>query len=255
MTATLAWLCVLTTPAVLAIEVPTLYSAEVPYDDKADDPRADAYRTALTEVLRRVSGSELAENALLVEELFPSPASFVVQFRRGADDTLWVLFDGEAIERTLRATGQTVWGSDRPLTLVWMAVDWGQGDREILGAGDDRQSLQETRSINRNRMLRERLLDSAARRGIPVALPLLDSEDLQKVSFSDVWGGFDDRVVDASKRYEANSVLIGRIRPGSSSRNRWTYHFGGEQRSWSGEPEVVLAQIADLLASEIAIQG
>ncbi len=255
LTATLAWLCVLISPAVSAVEVPTLYSAEVPYDQEATDPRAKAYEAALLEVLTRVSGSELANNELLVEELFPSPASFVVQFRRGSADTMWVSFDGEAIERTLRATGQTVWGSDRPLTLVWLAVDWGQGKREILGAGDPQLSLGQTRSIDRNRLLRERLLNYAERRGLPVALPLLDSEDLQKISFSDVWGGFDDRVLEASDRYEADSVLIGRIRPDSRSRNRWTYHFGGEQRSWTGEPEVVLAQIGDLLASEFAIQG
>ena len=103
--------------------------------------------------------------------------------------------------------------------------------------------------------MRERLLNVAQRRGVPIALPLLDSEDLQKVSFSDVWGGFDEQLIEASRRYDANSVLIGRVRPGSSQRNRWTYHFGGEQRSWNGEPEVVLAQIADLLAQEFAIQG
>ncbi len=232
-----------------------MYSAEVPYDSEADDPRAAAYEAALLEVLTRVSGTELANDAVLVEELFPSPASFVVQFRRGSADTLWVSFDGEAIERTLRAAGQTVWGSDRPLTLVWLAVDWGQGEREILGAGEPQMSLDETRSIDRNRLLRERLLDYAERRGLPVALPLLDSEDLQKVSFSDVWGGFDDLLLEASTRYDADSVLIGRIRPDSRSRNRWTYHFGGEQRSWTGEPEVVIAQIADLLAREFAIQG
>ncbi len=255
LTATLAWLCVLITPIAAAVEMPTLYTAEVALDTEADDPRSLAYEMALVEVLMRVSGSDLAADALLVEELVPSPASYVVQFRRGSEDTLRVSFDGEAIERTLRAAGQTVWGSDRPLTLVWLAVDWGQGEREILAADDPELSIDEARSINRNRLLRERLLEHAERRGLPVAFPLLDSEDLQKVTFSDVWGGFDDLLIDASRRYEANSVLIGRVRPESSQRNRWTYHFGDQQRSWNGEPEVVLGAIADLLAQEFAIQG
>ena len=63
----------------------------------------------------------------MVELLFPNPSAYIVQFRPGEDDTLWVSFDGDAIERVLRQAGQTVWGSDRPLTLVWLAVDWGQG--------------------------------------------------------------------------------------------------------------------------------
>ncbi len=116
-----------------AVEVPSLYTAEVPFDRDASDPRADAYETALKEILMRVSGSDLACNAAAVEELFPNPASYVMQFRPGADDTLWVSFDGQAIEQTLRNAGQTVWGADRPLTLVWLAVDWGQGEREIVG--------------------------------------------------------------------------------------------------------------------------
>jgi hypothetical protein len=48
------------------------------------------------------------------------------------------------------------------------------------------------RSIDRNRLLRERIQATASRRGVPVAFPLLDTEDLQNVSFTDIWGGFDD---------------------------------------------------------------
>ena len=102
--------------------MPTLYTAEVPFDREAEDPRNDAYQAALVEILLRVSGPALAENELAVAELFPIPASYVTQFRSGADDTLWVSFDGQAIERVLRNSGQTFWGADRPLTLVWLAV-------------------------------------------------------------------------------------------------------------------------------------
>lgn len=250
------WLCVFFTSAAWAVEVPSLYTAEVPFDQQARDARAEAYERALVEVLTRVSGSELAADGPLIAELFPNPSAYVVQFRPGSGrDTLWVSFDGEAIEDILRRAGQTVWGGDRPLTMIWLAVDWGRGFREILAAEDSERSADQRRSINRNHRLRERLLEIAERRGLPVAFPLLDTEDLQKVSFSDVWGGFDQRVVEASRRYEAGSVLIGRIRPGSSQQSRWTYYFGDEQRSWSGEPEVVLRQVADTLAHEFAIEG
>ena len=88
-----------------AVEVPTLYTAEVLYDREATDPRADAYAAALQTILLRVSGSELANNSAVVEELFPNPGSYVMQFRPGSEDTLWVSFDGEAIEQTLRNGG------------------------------------------------------------------------------------------------------------------------------------------------------
>lgn len=256
-------LCVLATlflslaemPKAQAVEVATLFTAEVPLDPEAEDPRNDAYAAALVKVLLRVSGPELTNYPEIIEELFPDPAAYVTQYRPGSDESLWVLFDGQAIETTLRNAGQTIWGNDRPLTLVWLAVDWGRGEREIIAADDPNHTQREARSIDRNRMLRERVLEIAAQRGLPVAFPLLDTTDLQSVTFSDIWGGFDDRVLEASQRYEANSVLIGRLRPSSSQRNRWTYFFANDRRGWGGEPEAIINQVADLLAAEFAVGG
>lgn len=254
--ALLIFLAALTLSAMArAVEVPTLFTAEVPFDREAENPRTDAYKLALAAVLLRVSGSELGNNEEAIDELFPNPASYVMQFRPGAEDTLWVSFDGQAIEKELRNSGQTVWGPDRPLTLVWLAVDWGQGSREIIGADDPDRAQNESRSIDRNKLLRERILEIAERRGLPLLFPLLDTVDLQSVTFSDIWGGFDERIIAASERYEANSILIGRIRPASSRRENWSYYFSGEQRSWNGSPESVVGEVADLLAAEFAVGG
>ena len=155
----------------------------------------------------------------------------------------------------LRNNGFTVWGSERPATLVWLAVDWGQGEREIIAAEDPDTIEREARTIDRNRLLRERLLEIADRRGLPIMFPLLDTTDLQTVTFSDIWGGFDERIVEASGRYDITSVLIGRVRPASAERNRWTYYFGNDQRTWSGTPEAVVGQVAGLLAAEFAVGG
>jgi hypothetical protein len=238
-----------------AVEMTSLYTAEVPLDPSQNDPRSVAYEDALAVVLLRVSGSGIGDDPEMIDLLFPNPASYVVQFRPGEADTLWVTFDGNAIEDVLRRNGQAVWGRDRPLTLIWLAVDWGQGEREILGADEPERSDDQARTIDRNRLLRQRVLDVAERRGLPVAFPLLDTEDLARVTFPDIWGGFDELVLDASQRYEANSVLIGRVRADTGQRNRWTYHFAGAERAWTGEPEMVINLVADMLAAEFAIGG
>jgi len=238
-----------------AVDVPALYSAEVPLDEDADNPRDDAYRAALVEVITRVSGSELSAKIDAIDALFPVPSAYVTQYRPGAGETLWVTFDGEAIERVLRAAGQMVWGSDRPLTLVWLAVDWGQGEREIIAADDPDRMTQQARSIDRNRLLRERVLEIAEKRGLPLVFPLLDTTDLQNITFSDIWGGFDEQIIAASRRYDAKSILIGRVRPSSAQRNRWTYVFGDKTRTWVGPPEMVVGHVADLLAAEFAVGG
>lgn len=192
---------------------------------------------------------------MAVERLFENPAAYVMQFRPGAANSLWVSFDGQAIEQTLRDAGQVVWGADRPLTLVWLAVDWGQGNREIVSADDPEDADIRSRTIDRNRRLRERMLDAAERRGLPLVFPLLDSVDLQNVTSSDIWGGFDEPIIAASARYDADSILIGRIRPSSGRRESWSYYFSGDERSWTGAPEAVVGQVADLLVSEFAVGG
>jgi hypothetical protein len=62
--------------------------------------------------------------------------------------------------------------------------------------------------------VREEVVAAADERGLPIAWPLLDLEDLNAVSFIDVSGRFDDRIVAASARYRADAVLIGNVRPG-----------------------------------------
>ena len=251
----LAVVLVFTSGPVFAIEIPTLYTANVTLDPEEEDPRAAAYKRGLWEIVVRVTGSELSPDAPLLEDLFPNPARYVLQFRQGADETLSMSFDGATIEKVLRNAGETVWGADRPLTLVWLAVDWGQGEREIVAADDPERVADAARSIDRNRLLRERVQETASRRGIPVAFPLLDTEDLQNVSFTDIWGGFDEQLLQASRRYQANSILVGRVRAATLQRNRWTYYLGGIREEWSGEPENAVHLLADALAAEFAVSG
>ncbi len=238
-----------------AVELPSLYTVQVALDPDDPDARDNAYQTALNQVLLRVTGaSEVAESPVFAE-IFPNPARYVLQFRPGEDNTLWVSLDGPAIETALRQSGQTIWGRDRPLTLIWLAVDWGQGEREIVAADDPQRIAGASRSIDRNRLLRQRVQETADRRGLPIAFPLLDTQDLENVRFSDIWGGFDQFLLQASKRYGATSVLVGRVRPGMVQRNRWTHYLGNQQRQWSGEPEEAINLLADTLLAEFAIRG
>lgn len=240
-----------------AVPVPSLYTVEVPLDPRDPGARADAYAAALEEVLVRVTGSRAALPPDEVEALFPDPARYVMQFRSGEDDTLWVTLDGAAIERIVKAAGYTVWSSDRPLTIIWLAVDSGRGSREIVAADEETADDDEgeIQIIERNRLLRERIEEAAAERGIPVTFPLLDGEDLESVTVSDVWGGFDEPLIAASQRYGADSILVGRMQPTVAQRNRWTWYFRDRERQWSGQPEEIIDMLADSLAARFAISG
>lgn len=232
-----------------------LYTVEVPLQSSAPDARTAAYRQALEEVLIRVTGSAAVAQSADVQGLFPEPGRYVLRFRPGADQSLFVTMDGEAIEALLRQAGHPVWGGDRPLTLVWLAVDWGQGERELVGADEAGPLPGVTDPEGRNAALRDRLAAAALRRGVPILLPLLDTEDLEQVSFSDVWGGFDQTLADASRRYGTASILVGRIRDGDATRGRWSYQSPTQRLEWSGTPEDVVTELAEAFAAEYAYAG
>ena len=220
-----------------AVEVTSLYTAEVPFNGSAANARENAYRAALSVILVRITGTTAASESEELAAIFPNPAQFVTQFRPGPDDTLVVSMDGPELERVLKRAGAAVWGSERPLTVVWLAVDWGLGQREIVAADDADNRPGAARSIDRNRLLRERVQEVATRRGVPIVFPLMDTKDLQNIGFSDIWGGFDDQLLEASARYEAPSVLVGRIRSDSGQPPRWTWYLGDSRFAWPGGPE------------------
>lgn len=228
-----------------AVEPPDLYTAEVAFDTQRRDGRARAYKRALQLVLNRMT----TEPMLAIAEL-QSPGQYVLGWRESPSDRLWVSFDGIAISAELQAAGIPVWGSDRPLTLVWLGVQRADGEREILSATDRSDENAEPKgSLN---PLRQSLREAASLSGLPISLPVMDDIDAAAVSVSDVWGGFDNVLRPASRRYRADSVLVGRVALDSVGSARWQWWFGGESLTLRGEPRVVLQRVADDMLAQFA---
>lgn len=252
--ALLLTLLLLVAGPVSAVEVEDLYSAEVPVDPNDPDSRETAYQRALQQVLIRVTGSEDAAFSPELNALFPNPARYVLQYRPGEDNSLWVMLDGTAIEDVLRRSSMPVWGNDRPLTVLWVAVDWGLGERELLQAAPARAVRTLPGVVDRAQTLRDRIQRVARARGVPVVFPTLAPDD-ESISFSDVWGGFNERLMEASRAYGSSSILVGRLRADAVDRNRWNYTVGAQQRQWTGEAEDAIHLLADSLAGEFAFAG
>jgi hypothetical protein len=105
--------------------------------------------------------------------------------------------------------------------------------------------------------IRAELMAAADERGLPIALPLLDAEDLSAVTFADVAGRFDDRIAQASTRYRADAILIGTIRPDvTGTEVQWLLVRGGERRLLEGVAvRDGLDAIADLYAADLGVVG
>ncbi len=242
-----------------AARVPGLYTAEVALPPGGDMDRA--FAVALGKVLVKVTGQRDL-SAAGGPEAFGDPAALVRQYRNTAPGLVEVGFDPVALRRAISAAGLPVWGEDRPVTLVWLAIEAGRGQREILAA--ERSSAARMPEANAGASLqttgvrlpevRDTLLTTAAERGLPLVLPLVDSLDLEAVSFSDLWGDFTEPVLRASARYQPNAVLIGRGRAigGMLQRVRWTLLIDGERTDWEGSVADGPDGAADWLAARLA---
>jgi len=238
-----------------AVRVEDLYRADVKVADKGAEARQAGFREALERVLVKVSGSSAVLENESLQPVFERPSRHVQQYRyeeletepeaedratRSAADgddangaasngaeaeplprfRLRVAFARQRIDALLNERDIPVWDVHRPQVLVWLAFD--DGRRRTLVAADDESGIGEA------------LREVAARRGLPLLLPLLDMEDQRRVEYLDIQGGFLDRVRQASARYNAGLVLVGHVRPGSGGewRGDWTLLEGDQRSGW-----------------------
>jgi len=224
-----------------AVAVDGLYRARLDVVGKGEQARAEAFRAGLERVIVRVAGSSAVLQKPEIRKLLDAPAHFVQQYRyeriedaagSGTGDGaqqqaeeaapthhLVVTYAGTRIDRALRDRGVTVWDAQRPEVLAWVAVDDGR-DRYILGADGDSRAHEVLRAAARERAL-------------PVILPLMDTEDRSRIQFVDISGGFLDAVREASRRYRAETLLVGHIQRRSGTwYGDWDLFGIGDRRSW-----------------------
>ena len=244
-----------------AATVENLYSVTVirnlePAPGQVPRTQEDEIRFAMGQLLSRVTGRLDAALEPALADLLQNAGAYVEQTGLLDPETLLVVFDERAIEAALVARDQPIWGPERPLTLLWLAIDAGQGERGILSAGEALTDMSpEFLELQAN--MREELTTVAEERGLPLSLPLMDLQDMSALSFIDIWGGFTQQVNQASERYGADAVLSGRARVTSFGVNvQWTLLEDGAQFALAGTfVRDGLDGLADLYAAEFGTLG
>ncbi|HSS64121.1 MAG TPA: DUF2066 domain-containing protein [Gammaproteobacteria bacterium] len=242
-----------------AVEVRDLYEAEVPVADKSEAAREAGLGDALLRVIGKVSGLRGTRSEPTVARAVENPGRFVQQFRyrqAPASDAaasqapeqrwrLWARFDARVVDGLVRDAGLRVWGRVRPAVMVWVAVDQ-SGTRRILG-GEEAPELAAV------------IRDAARQRGVPVVMPLLDLEDQGRLRVSDVWGGFRDRIQQASGRYQSNVIFTGRVYRLLPTlwEGRFSLIAGDTVEEWSNQGdilELLLADAVNAVADRLALR-
>lgn len=224
-----------------AATVRDLYVATVPLATRTPDPPPEAVRAALAAVLVKLSGRRDVVYEPRAIELLADAQRYVQQTGFTASGELRVGFEPAALRQYMLASGLPLWGDDRPAVLLWLAVDVTGAERTIIGS-DDELGVQDA------------LKKIAGERGLPLQFPLLDAEDLARLQFGDVWGGFDEALLEASARYGVDAVLIGRATGPALDQLTvdWRLLHAGDVEEWQGSLFDGVERTADVLASRYA---
>ncbi len=219
-----------------ASKVADLYTAEVLVAEQSVTVAPSVARQALEQVLVKVTGRRDVLNFPRLQPLLSDPLPLILKYSYVATNTpitdaqghellaqrLVVEFSQGLLDQKLRELAVRPLGNNRPGVLVWLVEEKG-GDREYLGLEDDPVVLNALRA-------------AAAGRGLPVFRPLLDIEDTTALPVSDSWGFFTDSIRSASKRYQPDSILVGRLFSQSGQwRTQWLLLWGNDVTQFSGQ--------------------
>jgi hypothetical protein len=228
-----------------AVVVSGLHDVRVVVTDQSAANRRAGIEQAYQQVLVKVSGhAATLQNPLLQKEQ-SNAESMVSQIRyvRGEQSQLFlqVSFSASQIQALLKRAGEPVWGSSRPLTLVWLAQETD---------GQQRMVTQE------DLIVRSAIQNAMEERGIPVLFPSNDLDDELTLPVERLWGLFSQDIALASERYPVDGYLAGRIIPSASS---WyfagQFSYGADTTQFSVQapsPDVLALQVADKLADTLA---
>ncbi|MGD8341390.1 MAG: DUF2066 domain-containing protein [Gammaproteobacteria bacterium] len=205
-----------------AATFPDLYVVSVAPDDAASNSRADAIQRGMRLLLTRITGRQQAADYPGAEQLIRNADRYLSLYAPLSEEEIRVGFIRGAVNDELTRLEMPIWGDERPLTLLWLAAEFPDGQRAELQAAEEggpRAGAVAGAASNPLDGEAAELFDSVAteiltaadERGLPVVLPLLDPEDRRHVRFADVWGGFDRVVARAAERYQADTVMIVRI--------------------------------------------
>jgi len=253
-------LLVLCSPTLVQATLVTgLYSAEVMVKGQGSIQRKQGFRQALKVVIGKMSGDHALARSKGLRSLIKKAPRLVQQYhyRPLSEDeqalkknakkshALSVQFVANRLNQEVAALQIPLWDADRPQTLVWIALEYNR-ERQIL---TNNSTIGEFDVAG---LLRRSALD----RGLPVLLPLMDMEDQQALSYSDLRGGFTDRIQSASLRYRTYGTLSASVRQNrnGSWSGEWLLDVAGESKTWRsvGSLAAVFGQGFNGLAEELS---
>ncbi len=220
--------------AALATVVPNLYDVSLTSQSQSQDEWQRLVQEGLAQVLERISSAPNLTAHPQVKQAMENASDYVEQYTYEGN-MLNVKYSQDLVNQLVQKLGHNVWGQRRPNVVLWLAIE-DNHQRRLVGVETDPT-------------LQAYVVDVAKKKGIPMVLPLMDLEDMAAVTVTDVWGQFPTVLEQASMRYGAQTILLGRVMHndvgGAPWVGDWQLLTEGDVPSWKVEGktlEEVLAQ-------------
>jgi len=240
-----------------AAVMPGLYEASVSVPDQSAATRNQGLQQALAAVLVKITGDRAAPRLPVLADILKDPSQFLQQYRYQQTSTdgsaastptvmfdltrtgtpaiaptnlmLWAKFDPEVLDHAVRAANEPLWGQERPVTLVWLAIENGSS-KTILSATNDAAVMQA-------------MISAADERGIALIFPRMDAQDQRSIGFPDISSDDVARIQQASQVYKADAILVGTVymtTPGQYAA-RWQLTASAGSQAWTATPDALTA--------------
>lgn len=234
---------------VYADSIKSLYQAQIPVNSQSVDERNAVLQSALQQVLIKVSGNSQILNNPDITHSITDLNTMIQAFgytkaTNGQGYILTILFDKGSVNQLLLQAKVPVWGSERPLLLVW--AEWEVFDKpaEIIGSDSPHPLV-------------ALLTQNAENRGIPIAFPTMDLNDINAVAVNDIVNMSIPPLQSASQRYHSDGLLIVRafqLTNGSNVQAKLV--LGNDQWSWNLQSatlddnlRILVNNVSDVLAA------
>lgn len=227
-------------------EVSDLYQSQSQVSSREAADRQALLPQLLRQVLVKIVGDEQALAATDLTAAMADSQKYVQQYRYERINTLnqdltspdqlalVVNFNQSMVNQLINQLGLPVWGRVRPDVMVWLAYQE-QQQSGVVGLENGPAALIQS------------LTQAAKQRGLPVEIPLMDSQDQTQLTFNDIWQGDYAGVERASSRYGANLIVAARLsESGGKTQIRWQAEMNGAEQRWSSEGNAQQAMTAGI---------
>ena len=170
-------------------------------EDQTQSSQRAALQEAFEQVVLKMSGDRDKYNASMLRGYSANDYLKAYQFELNESQLEYVAtFDKAKLQQLLRRLALPIWEARRPDTLLWLSVENKLDSTNTVLSENTASPLSVVKDL------------VARRRGLNIALPIMDIEDANAVSVYDVWGRFLNPIVNASQRYSIDHIVIARIR-------------------------------------------